>query len=189
VAVDLITWIRQEHDGLAMRLHDWFVVDVPLDRWVERPGGLGASMAWLTLHASVHQDVAVNVAARGETPVAATHWDRLGLDGLATAAGLDEHDLLEFHPHVDVPAIIAYADAVNDATATWLAGVEATALDAVPPASQRLTEAGFTDASVAWVHARWEGKPVSWFVQWEAIGHGLLHHGEMAALRARLGSH
>ena len=120
--------------------------------------------------------------------MAAVHWSGLGLDGLAMAAGLDEHDLLEFHPGVDVPAIIAYADAVNDATASWLATIEAAALDVVPPASQRLTEAGFAEPSVAWVHTRWTGKPVSWFVQWEAIGHGLLHHGEMAALRARLGS-
>jgi hypothetical protein len=186
--VDLITWIRQEHDGLGARLHDWFVVDVPLDRWVERPDGLGASMAWLTLHASVHQDVAVNVAARGLAPVAATHCGGLGLDGLAIAAGLDEHDVLESHPGVDVPAIIAYADAVNHATAAWLAAIDAAALDDVPPASQRLTEAGFTDPGVAWVHARWAGKPVSWFVQWEAVGHGLLHHGEMTALRTRLNS-
>ena len=76
--------------------------------------------------------------------------------------------------------------AVNAATADWLATVDAAVLDIVPPASQRLTDAGFTDTSVAWVHARWSDKPVSWFVQWEAIGHGLLHHGEMAALRARL---
>jgi hypothetical protein len=185
--VELITWIRQEHDGLQARLHDWFIVDVPLDRWVERPGGEGASMAWLVLHASVHQDIAVNVAARGVAPVAASHWNGLGLVGLAVTAGLDEHDLLERHPDVDVPAIIAYADAVNEATAAWLATIDPVALDAVPPASQRLTDAGFTDTSVAWVHARWSGQPVSWFVQWEAIGHGLLHHGEMAALRARLG--
>src|SRR5882672_1348847 len=120
---------------------------------------MGASMAWLTLHASVHQDVAVNVAARGVAPVAATHWSALGLDGLAVSAGLDEHDLLESHPGVDVPAVIAYADAVNDATATWIAAIDAAALDVVPPASTRLTDAGFTDAGVAWVHARWSGKP------------------------------
>jgi hypothetical protein len=185
--VELITWIRQEHEGLRARLHDWFVVDVPLERWVERPGGLGASMAWLTLHASVHQDVAVNVAARGVAPVAASRWGGLGLDGVDVAAGLDEHDVLEQHPHGDVPAIIAYADAVHDATANWLAAVDPAALDIVPPASQRLTDAGFTDPSIAWVHARWSDRPASWFVQWEAIGHGLLHHGEMAALRARLG--
>jgi hypothetical protein len=185
--VELITWIRQEHDGLGARLHDWFVADVPLDRWVERPGGRGASMAWLTLHASVHQDLAVNVVARGEAAVAASHWSGLGLDGVPVRAGLEEHDLLELHPGADVPAIIAYADAVNGATAAWLAGVDPSVLDTVPPASPRLTAAGLTDADVGWLHARWSGKPVSWFLQWEAIGHTLLHHGEMAALRERLG--
>jgi hypothetical protein len=78
---------------------------------------------------------------------------------------------------------------VNDATAAWLTSVDPARLDDVPPASPRLTDAGFTDPRIDWVHARWSGRPVSWFIQWEAIGHTLLHHGEMAALRTRLGPH
>jgi hypothetical protein len=182
--VDLITWIRQEHDGLAARLHDWFVVDVPLDRWLERPGG------WVprwpgSRFMRRYQDVTVNVAARR------CQWrrrtGRLYL-GAAMAAGLDERP----------PRVASGRRRARDHRLSgcgqrrhghWLAAIDAAALDVVPPASQRLTDAGFTDAGIAWVHARWSDKPVSWFVQWEAIGHGLLHHGEMAALRARLGSH
>lgn len=171
-AVELMAWIRQEHDGLAIRLHDWFVEDVPLDRWRERPGDVGASMAWLVLHTATHQDLAINVAARGEEPVG------------RFVAALEEHDALDAHPEWDASAILDYADAVHARTASWLADVDARALDDVPPVGDRLDAAGI---DVAWIRQRWSGKPVSWFVQWEAIGHTLLHHGEMAALRVRLG--
>ncbi len=33
----------------------------------------------------------------------------------------------------------------------------------------------------------WEGKPASFFVSWEDIGHGLNHLGEMVSVRNRLG--
>jgi hypothetical protein len=33
----------------------------------------------------------------------------------------------------------------------------------------------------------WAGQPVSFFVQWEVVGHRLNHLGEMIAVRGRLG--
>ena len=38
-----------------------------------------------------------------------------------------------------------------------------------------------------WLYRMWEDKPVSWFVQWEAIGHRVNHVGEMVSVRNRLG--
>ena len=185
--MDVVSWIRQEHAGLGQRLHDWFVSEIPLPRWTERPGDIGCSPAWLVLHTAVHQDLAINVAARGLPAVAASHWDNLGLDGLHWAAPVNEADPLAAHPGVDVGAVLAYVDAVNAATAEWLAGLVADDLDVVPPSAGRLVAAGVTAADVRWVQDRWAGKPVSWLVQWEAIGHTLLHQGELAALRVRLG--
>ena len=180
-----MTWIRGEHDGLGARLHDWFVGEVPLDRWTERPGDQGCSLAWLVLHTSVHRDLAVQAVVRGEAPVHAAHWAGLGLGDLAPSAALNERDVLP--AAVDVSAVLAYADAVQTATAAWLTTVTADDLDVVPPAAERLATAGVTADDVEWVAKRWTGQPVAWFLQWEAIGHTLLHHGEMAALRVRLG--
>lgn len=180
-----MTWIRAEHTALHGRLHDWFVAEVPFERWTERPGDLGCSLAYLTLHTAVHQDVAVNAVLRGTTPLAVAHWDALGAADLAPASALNERDVLP--PTADPAAIVAYADAVHASTATWLATATPDDLDLVPPAADRLAAAGITADDVAWVPKRWSGQPTAWFLQWEAIGHTLLHHGEMAALRVRLG--
>ena len=63
------------------------------------------------------------------------------------------------------------------------------ALDSLPEASWRLEHvAGIPAAGdLGWLHAMWSGKPVSWFVQWECIGHGHAHVGEMVGIRNRLG--
>jgi hypothetical protein len=185
--MDVMTWIRQEHGALGPRLHDWFVSEIPAERFTERAGGIGCSAAWLVLHTSVHQDAAVHVVARGAAPVADALWPGLGLGALHWSAPLNEPDLLDVHPLVDVAAVLDYADAVNAATAAWLDGLRADDLDVVPPAAERLAAAGVTGPAVAWVAQRWDGKAVSWLVQWEAIGHTLLHQGELAALRVRLG--
>ena len=185
--MDVMTWIRQEHGALGPRMHDWFVSEIPLSRWTERPNGTGCSAAWLVLHAAVHQDTAMNVVVQGEAPVAALHFPDLGLDGVHWSVPLNEPDQLAVHPDVDVTAVLRYVDAVNASTAIWLASASSEDLDGVPPVDERLTAAGVTAPDVQWVHQRWAGKPVSWFVQWEAIGHTLLHQGELAAMRVSLG--
>jgi hypothetical protein len=185
--MDVMTWIRQEHSALGPRLHDWFVSEIPQERFTERAGGIGCSAAWLVLHTTVHQDAGVTVAARGLAPVAADHWAHLGLGDLHWSVPLNEPDQLDVHPSVDVRAVLDYADAVNASTAAWLDNLRADELDTVPPTASRLAEAGVVDPAVAWVAQRWAEKPVSWLVQWEAIGHTLLHQGELAALRVRLG--
>jgi len=185
--MDLLTWVRQEHDGLRSRLHDWFVAGVPADRWIVRPNDLGCSFAWLILHTTMHQDVAINVVVRGEAPVWAAHWGALGVGPLAPWDALNEHDALDPTSAPDVAALVAYADATADATTRWLATATDASFDQVPPSAERLVAAGVTGADVAWVAERWAAKPTSWFVQWEAIGHTLLHQGEMASLRGRLG--
>ena len=38
-----------------------------------------------------------------------------------------------------------------------------------------------------WLYRMWAGKPTTWFVQWEAIGHRVNHLGEMVSVRNRLG--
>ena len=38
-----------------------------------------------------------------------------------------------------------------------------------------------------WLHDMWTDKPVGWFVQWECIGHGHTHVGEMVSVRNRMG--
>ena len=58
----------------------------------------------------------------------------------------------------------------------------------MPDAAKGLGEiAGVDEAAVPWLYKMWDGKPASFFVSWEDIGHGLNHLGEMVSVRNRLG--
>src|SRR5207244_10582457 len=103
-------------------------------------------------------------------------------------SGLGEAEDPAVTTAVDLEALPAYADAVHDATATWLAGVDLAALADVPPAGARIAAlAGVEPDAVPWLHSMWAGKPASWFLQLEAIGHRQGHLGEMVSVRRRLG--
>src|SRR5205823_1144933 len=107
---------------------------------------------------------------------------RLGLDGAPPAAGLGEAEDSAVTAALDLEALPRYAAAVHTATARWLAAVDLDDLAVVPPATDRIALlAQITDGDVPWLHAMWSDKPVAWFVQWEAIGHGQGHLGEMVS--------
>ena len=58
----------------------------------------------------------------------------------------------------------------------------------MPDAAKGLGEiAGIDESAVPWLYKMWDGKPASFFVSWEDIGHGLNHLGEMVSVRNRLG--
>jgi hypothetical protein len=186
--VELRQWIGAEHDGLRERFATAIAPHVPPSRWRERAGTGGSSIAWLVLHTAWHEDLAVAAAVQGTEP-RLVHWRAdLGLDGEAPHAGLGEAEDEAVTAAVDLEALTAYAAAVHDATAEWLEQADLAAFDDVPPASTRIAElAGVTTDAVPWLHAMWTGKPVGWFVQWEAVGHRQGHLGEMVSVRGRLG--
>jgi hypothetical protein len=186
--VDLRAWITAEHDGLRDRFAHAITPNVPPTRWRERAGDGGSSIAWLVLHTAWHEDLAIAAAVRGTEPLLATWRGDLGLAGVAPAGGLGEAEDRAITAAVDLDALSAYAGAVHEATAIWLDGADLAALDDVPPAGARMADlAGVTSDAVPWLHAMWTGKPVGWFLQWEAIGHRQGHLGEMVSVRSRLG--
>jgi hypothetical protein len=70
----------------------------------------------------------------------------------------------------------------------WLDAVAMSTFDTVPDAPRRLAEvAGIPADDLAWLHSMWAGRTVGWFVQWECIGHGITHVGEMVSVRNRMG--
>ena len=112
----------------------------------------------------------------------------MGLRDAAPFAGLPEREDTALTASVALDPLLIYVDAVFDATRAWLAGVGTMALDTVPDTSRRLTElAGLTTDDVGWLHRMWDGKPVSWLVQWPVIGHGHAHVGEAISVRNRMG--
>ncbi len=58
----------------------------------------------------------------------------------------------------------------------------------MPDAAKGLDElAGVAEEAAPWLFRMWDGKPASFFVSWEDIGHGLNHLGEMVSVRNRMG--
>jgi hypothetical protein len=189
--VDLKDWIEADLQALTGRIANGVVAHVPRERWRERPGGgaqPGSSIAWLLLHMGYHHDLAVRTAVQEREPYLHAWRDGLGLEAMEPEAGLSEAEDPAVTAAVDVDVLLDYVLAVVAGTREWLTRVNTHAFDTVPAASWRLEHtAGVRPEVVPWLHAMWDGKPVSWFVQWEAVGHGINHVGEMIGVRGQLG--
>ncbi len=85
--VDLRRWILTDHASTATRFEQAIGAHVPVERWKERAGGDGASIAWLLFHLSYHQDLALNSVVLGRPPLLADHRDGLGLAGSQPTTG------------------------------------------------------------------------------------------------------
>jgi hypothetical protein len=180
-------WMLADHADVRERFERGVAARVPLERWGEHADGGGSSIAWLVLHHSYHQDLAVNTVIRNREPLLAAWRDRLGLAGFGPAAGLPEAEDPELVDALDFAVLADYAAAVHEATHQWMHDVAPSALDTFTDASARISRVGVSVDEVGWLHAMWEGKPVSWFARWEAIGHGHTHVGEMVSVRNRMG--
>jgi hypothetical protein len=186
--MDLFSWIASDHASILPRFEASVAAHVPRARWRERADGGGASIAYLLFHSAVHEDLAVTTAIRGEPPLRRAWADRLGLEGAAASAGLGESEQPELTAVLELDALLAYADAVSRATRWWLARTDLKRLDDVPDASERLTAlAMLPESDLPWLHQLWADKPISYFLQWEAIAHRHGHLAEMISVRGRLG--
>ena len=180
-------WIRDEHASTGERFEHGVVDRVPLDQWHDPVGDGGSSLAWLTLHVAAHEDIAINGVVRAGEPLLTTWRSRLGLAAVAGHIGLGETEVPEVSARLDPVMVLAYARAVPAATAQWLVTLTPEALAEVPSSASGLAGAGVEESAAPWLYRMWADRPVSWFVQWEAIGHRINHVGEMVSVRNRLG--
>jgi hypothetical protein len=180
-------WMLADHADVRERFERGVAGRVPIERWGEHADGGGSSIAWLVLHHTYHQDLAINTAVRDRDPLLVTWRDELGLAGFGAGAGLPESEDTDVVDALDFAVLADYAAAVHSTTQAWMHDVATSALDTFTDAPRRIAGVGVSEQEVGWLHAMWEGKPVSWFVRWEAIGHGHTHVGEMVSVRNRLG--
>ncbi len=186
--MDLREWIVTEHDGVRSRFVQSVRDIVPVERWKERPGAGGSSIAYLVFHAASHQDVALSSVLGGRAPLRIEWASRLGLEGVPADQGLGETEVLELTDALVLEHVDAYAAAVTERSRALLTQLDVDALDAVPDSAKGLGElAGVEENAAPWLFRMWEGKPASFFVAWEDIGHGLNHLGEMVSVRNRMG--
>jgi hypothetical protein len=187
-AVELRSWMLEDHAGLADRFDQSIVAHVPRGHWRQPADGAGSTIAFLLLHTALHEDLAVTTAVRGEPPRRAAWQGDLGLDRFPPHAALSETEDRAVTEALDLEALDAFARAVHDDVHSWLAAVDLRQLDETPPAPVRIDDlAGVRADAVPWLHTMWAGKSVDWFVRWESIGHRQGHLGEMISIRNRHG--
>jgi hypothetical protein len=141
----------------------------------------------LAFHTTYHEDVAVNAVLGGRRPLLDDWRAALGIDGLSADVGLGEAEQTELSEQINVDRVVPYLHAVHARSAEWLETFEPAGLEEVPASGEGLDRAGIDERAVPWLYRMWDGKPASWFVQWEAIGHRVNHVGEMVSVRNRLG--
>jgi hypothetical protein len=185
--VDLRHWILADHGSTAARFEQAVGAHVPTDRWKERAGGDGASIAWLLLHLSYHQDLALNSVVLGRPPLLADHRQGLGLVGTAAHDGLGEAELPAVTAALDLDALSHYAATVHRTTGEHLATADLDHLDDEVLLDGLADLSGVGAQAVPWLYAMWTGKTAGWMVRWEAIGHVHGHVAEMISVRGRLG--
>jgi hypothetical protein len=185
--VDLRQWILADHASTRTRFEQAIEAHVPIERWKERAGGDGASIAWLLFHLSYHQDLAVSCVVLGRPPLLADHRDRLGLAGTASHDGLGEAEQPEVTAALDLNGLTHYAATVHRATSEHLGTADLEQLDDEVLLDGLADVSGVRQQDVPWLYAMWTGKSAAWMVQWEVVGHVHGHVAEMISVRGRLG--
>lgn len=189
--MELRTWIVGDLVSLRQRLTHGVLERIPADRRAERADGGGIAPTYVLWHLARHHDVAVNRVLRGVGEVVEGWTDRLGVaDDLWR--GLAEGEDADLVAQLDPEAVEGYTLAVLDGTRAWLDDADLSLLDH-PPADPgldtdgALAALGTPEDRMGWLYDMWRGRPASFFLSWEAIGHGYNHLGELTAIRNRLG--
>jgi hypothetical protein len=185
--MDLRSWVLDDHRAVLERMDRGVLSLVPKDRWSEHVDAGGSSIAWLLFHVAYHQDLAAGLVM-GRPPHVAERRDSLGVGGFAPVVGVGEAEVAGVADVLDVDALESYVRDVHTEVATRLSDVDAGVFDHVPDSGRYLADvAAITTDDAPWLHAMWTGRPAGWFVQWEIIGHGHTHVGEMVSVRNRMG--
>nr|BBH86693.1 hypothetical protein KTC_14440 [Thermosporothrix sp. COM3] len=107
--------VQQAHDFLEATMTD---VTSEQAHWT--PPGTANPLAATYVHAIVSEDVAIQMALRGEAPLYASAWE--GKTGISEIQPLSTAEWAR-RVKVDLPALRAYAQAVHAATDAYLASL------------------------------------------------------------------
>jgi len=153
------------------------------------PDGL-CSIVWHIWHMTRIEDVVANAMLRGVPEVLDRDgWlDRLGVDVRLVGTGDSDHEVRGFSERVDIPALLAYRNAVGRETRAWVADLDVDTLDAVPDLSTRLaTVPPIVGERALWLVRFYTGKSGAFLLTFPITNHGFMHWAEARVTRARLG--
>lgn len=157
------------------------------------PDGL-CSIVWHLWHMTRIEDAVVNAMLRGVPEVLDRDADgsawlaRLGVDVRLVGTGDTDEEVRAFSERVDVPALLAYRDAVGRETRAWVQTADLDALDAVPDLESRLAAAPpIVGERARWLPRFYTGKSGAFLLTFPVTNHGFMHWAEARVTRGRLG--
>ena len=157
------------------------------------PDGL-CSIVWHLWHMTRIEDAVVNAMLRGVPEVLDRDGDgsawlaRLGVDVRLVGTGDTDEEVRAFSERVDVPALLAYRDAVGRETRAWVQTADLDALDAVPDLESRLAAAPpIVGERARWLPRFYTGKSGAFLLTFPVTNHGFMHWAEARVTRGRLG--
>jgi hypothetical protein len=153
------------------------------------PEGL-CSIVWHIWHMTRIEDVVVNAMLRGSSEILDHDgWlERLGIDVRLVGTGDTDHEVGDFSGRVDVPALLAYREAVGRETRTWVRDLDFETLAAVPDLAARLAGAPpIVGERAQWLIRFYTNKSGAFLLTFPVTNHGFMHWAEARVTRDRLG--
>lgn len=184
--MDLRSWIVTDLEAALQRLRGGVLNIIPPDRRRETVDGGGVAPVYVLWHMTRHHDVAMNRVLAGRAEVLDAWLDRVGLTD-RTWRGLSEGADTHLVEVLDPDAVGAYTVATMEASIEWARSAALDDLDAIPDAAGALADLGTPEDDFDWLYGMWDGKPKSWFLSWEGVGHMVTHTGELVSIRNRMG--
>lgn len=184
--MDLTTWIGDDLRSLSRRLQGGVLDKIPAERRGERPDGGGVAPTYVLWHLARHHDLAMNRVVDEASELVGGWTDRLGVD-TDLWRGLSEGEDQDLVALLDPVAVGEYTIAVIDHSVEVVARLDIGDLARVPASADALSAAGVPSDRFDWLYSMWADQPLSFFVQWVAVGHGYNHLGELTSIRNRMG--
>src|SRR3954452_21949302 len=153
------------------------------------PEGL-CSIVWHVWHMTRIEDVVANALLRGVPEILDRDgWlDRLGVDVRLVGTGDSDHEVRGVSERVDLAALLAYRDAVGQATRAWVRDLDLDTLDSVPDLTERLAAAPpIVGERALWLLRFYTGKTGAFLLTFPITNHGFMHWAEARVTRSRLG--
>lgn len=153
------------------------------------PDGL-CSIVWHVWHMTRIEDVTVNTMLRGAPEVIddADWLTRLGVEERHVGTGDTDEEVRGFSECVDIPALLAYRDAVGRETRAWVCDLDFDSLDVVPDIAARLAMAPpIVSERAPWLPRFYNGKSGAFLLTFPITNHGFMHWAEARVTRGRLG--
>jgi DinB superfamily len=179
---------RSSHPGMSRRM----LADLT-DEQVRRPPCPGVNtLTWLAWHMARVEDIGINrFVSDGEQVFTTGDWDRrLGVARRDLGTGMTPDEVLDLSGRIDLPALHAYWDAVEERTVAVVQALCAEDLDTILDATHvhRVFAHDELDTPDAlWVRDYMEGQPRGYFLIHLGLTHIYVHWGEAQAIRGLYG--